>query len=229
MCNPACIDFGRKYLTEKDIQGKRVIEVGSYDINGSLRSIIESLKPQSYLGIDIVEGPGVDEICNISDIVTHYGRESFDVVITTELMEHIQDWRIAVSNLKNILTPNGVLLLTTRSKGYQYHGYPFDFWRYEMEDINVLFSDLSIEVVEADPNSPGVFVKAYKPETYSEKNLDDYDLYSIIRCRRCRSISIFDVQLFKVKRTLRSLVSRILPSRFKTILKRAFSMDQRSP
>ncbi len=218
MCNKACIEFGQKSLSEKDIKGKKVIEVGSYDVNGSLRSLVENFQPQSYLGVDIVAGPGVDDICEISEIVTQYGKESFDVVITTELMEHVKDWRIAVSNLKNILAPGGVLLLTTRSKGCGYHGYPFDFWRYEIEDMYALFSDLSIEVVEADPSEPGVFIKAYKSEIFSEKNLDDYQLYSIIKDKRCRNISEFEISLFNLTIWLK----KIMPTPVKTLLKRAF-------
>ena len=210
MCNRACIEFGRVYLKEEEVRGKKVIEVGSYDVNGSLRSVVESMDPQSYIGIDIVKGPGVDEICGINDLVTRYGRESFDLVISTELLEHVRDWRNAVSNLKNILKTEGVMLLTTRSKGYDYHGYPFDFWRYEIEDMRVLFSDLSIEVIERDSLSPGVFVKACKPVMFSENNPNYYKLYSIIRDRRCKNTSEFDILLFKASRKLRSLLSRVL-------------------
>ena len=228
MCNEACIEFGQAHLKEEEIQGKEVIEVGSYDLNGSLRSDVESLNPQSYKGVDIIKGPGVDEICDINDLITRYGRESFDLVISTELMEHVRDWRNAVSNLKNILKPKGVILLTTRSKGYAYHGYPFDFWRYEVEDMKVLFADLSIEAIERDPLSPGAFVKAHKPEEFFESNLEDYDLYSIVRGKRCSSISEFDIFLFKVKRRMRLLLSRILPTPVKTIIKKVFLQEERA-
>ena len=222
MCNRACIEFGQTYLKKEEVRGKTVIEVDSYDVNGSLRSYVENLNPHSYIGVDIIKGPGVDEVCDINNLITHYGRDTFDIVISTELIEHVRDWRKAVSNLKNILKSNEVIILTTRSAGYDYHGYPFDFWRYETEDIQVMFSDLSIDAIERDPLSPDVFVKAHKPMTFIEHNLSDYDLYSIIRGKRCPNLSELDILFSQLRRMLRLLLSHLLPTTAKTYIKKTF-------
>jgi len=179
MCDPACIDFGVKYLKKSEIENRRVIEIGSYNVNGSLRPDIMKYSPSKYLGIDIEAGPGVDEICNVYDIITKYGTESFDVVISTEMLEHVESWKTAISNMKNLTAKNGCIILTTRSKGFGLHNYPVDFWRFEVEDMKHIFSDFIIEKIDTDPYGPGVFIKAIKPETFVEIDLSDYEVYSM--------------------------------------------------
>ncbi len=181
MCNKACIDFGKDNFKEDDIRGRSVIEVGALDVNGSLRPVVEFFGPSSYIGVDIAMGRGVDKICKIENLIKEFGCEKFDVVICTEVLEHVKDWREAIHNLKQILKPCGKLLITTRSAGFGYHGYPFDFWRYEISDMKHIFSDFDIDVINNDSAlEPGVFLSARKPQTFMEKNIKNYELYSIV-------------------------------------------------
>lgn len=227
MCHPSCITFGKSHISREEIKDKRVLEVGSLNINGSLRSFICSYEPLYYLGVDIVTGPGVDEICDINNLTNRYGPESFDVLICTEVIEHIRDWRNAVSNLKNILAPNGLLILTTRSRGFAYHSFPFDFWRYETDDMNVIFGDMIIEASEKDSDSPGVFVKVRKPSVFEEKNLDAFELYSIVRFRSCIDINELDILVFKIIIQVRQLFSRILPAGIKSTFRKIIFSKRR--
>lgn len=199
MCNKACLDFGKTYLTEKDIRGKRIIEVGSRDVNGSMREIVEKFEPKAYVGVDIEMGPGVDEICDVYELVKRFGKESFDVVISTEMIEHVRNWREALSQLKQILKPKGVLLITTRSKGFPYHDYPSDFWRFEIEDMRIIFSDMDIEALESDATDPGVLMKARKNLSFEENDLDDHTLYSMITSKRSKDVNSLHMLVFKVK------------------------------
>ena len=86
-------------ISESEIQGKSILEAGARNVNGSVRSVIEKHCPSSYLGIDLEEGDGVDQIHDICNLVSVFGQDQFDVVACMETLEHIEDWRLAVSNL----------------------------------------------------------------------------------------------------------------------------------
>jgi len=184
MCIKSCIDFGKEALKEKDIRGKSVIEVGSCDINGSLRPIAEAFGPSYYVGVDIQIGRGVDQICKAEDLISKFGYNKFDILICTELLEHVLNWKKVMHNMKHVLKPNGKLLITTRSKGFRYHGYPYDFWRYEISDMQFIFSDFDIEIIKNDPQEPGVFLMARKPYMFCENKLNNYKIYSIIQRKK---------------------------------------------
>ena len=207
MCTKDCLDFGERCLEIQEVRNKKVLEVGSTNVNGSLRNFVVCLGPQQYLGVDISSGAGVDLICKAEDLVQTFGANFFDVVICTEVLEHVRDWRAVISNLKNVLSPNGILLITTRSKGFAYHSAPYDFWRYQIPDIKTIFSDLQINNLERDPSHPGVFLKARKPDNFNEAVLDEVKLYSIVK--RKRLIAINDSKITWIDRKLNELDSRL--------------------
>lgn len=219
MCHGSCLEFSRRQIVAEDVAGKRVIEVGSFDVNGSPRAIVEALGPAEYVGVDIELGPGVDEVCRAEHLIDRFGAERFDLVISTEMLEHVYDWRGILSNLKNLLAPGGVLLVTTRSLGCPHHGYPFDFWRYEIEDVAVLFADLQIEAAESDPELPGIFVRARRGPVFSERPLGGYRLHSMIKGTRA-DLSYAHYQALRLHRGLRLFVSGLVPGPLKRSVRR---------
>lgn len=199
MCHLSCIEFGRSVLSKELIRGKSVLEVGSLNVNGSLRQIIESFHPSSYIGFDICEGAGVDVVGDAADLLAYFHDRKFDLLVSTELLEHVRDWQRVVGNMKNILEAEGKLLLTTRSKGVPFHGYPFDFWRYEIDDIRNVFSDFNIEDLRKDPIQPGVFLLATKPKNFRSLDISNVKAYSVIKGREVDSVSDFDMYWFRLK------------------------------
>lgn len=165
------------------------------DVNGSLRPLLESFKPEQYVGVDVIKGRGVDILCNAEDLLDKFQRESFDVLISTELLEHVRNWKKTVSNFKNAVKPSGIILVTTRSYDFHYHGFPYDFWRYEIDDMKNIFSDCVIEKLEKDPEK-GVFIKVRKPIDFVERNLSDYELYSIVVDKRIKQLNEQDFRDF---------------------------------
>ena len=220
MCDITCIFFVAAQLSPREVTGRRILEVGSYDANGSIRRVWSNWEPAEYVGVDIIPGPGVDIVCDASDIVTKLGENRFDIVVSTEMLEHARNWRAAVSNMKRACKPAGTILITTRSFGMPYHAWPYDFWRYEKDDMEAIFSDCEILALEKDTDDPGIFLKARKPnDDFQEKNLQDYQLYSIVSGERRVDIAPQDFrtiryQLLKsrvlLKKTLKPPVMRVL-------------------
>ncbi len=149
-----------------------VLEVGSLDVNGSVRSLFPNvIKQGKYQGIDIQTGPGVDFVLDIQNMVgsKNYTKLKFpETIICTEMLEHATLPWIAVKNMHKLLsgskmTTHGCLVLTTRSLGFPLHEYPWDCTRWTPRGLQELIEWAGFRVgeIEEDPEAPGIFVTAY--------------------------------------------------------------------
>jgi SAM-dependent methyltransferase len=177
------------------------------------------MDPASYVGVDIEAGPGVDQICDATGLTEQFGHNSADLVIATELLEHVRDWRGTVRAMKDVVAPGGVLLVTTRSKGFNLHAYPSDFWRYELHDMRAIFAEFDIATLESDPAKPGVFLKARKLENAHRVELSSIELYSVVAGRRSIDVTDMDIVRFRLAFRAHRAYRRILPERVRKVLR----------
>ena len=217
MCNVAVLEIFIESIKAEEFNEKRVLEVGSKYVNGSVRPLIEGFfSPQEYIGVDIESGKFVDLILPAEKLLGYFGSESFDVVVTTELLGHVMDWRLVVNNMKMILKRTGYIYITTRSRRFPYHSFPWDFWRYAVEDMGRIFMDFEVIALKKDHQAPGVFLKARKPENYVPADLSDIALYSMVLGRRTRDIPNIEDMPFS-----RSFMLRLLRPKVRWLLERA--------
>ena len=81
------------------------------------------------------------------------------------------DAAVACAFMQFLLDPHscgvgGYLLLTTRSPGFPYHGFPGDYWRFTTADMRRIIEDAGLDVItvaDDKPDTPGVLVFARKP------------------------------------------------------------------
>lgn len=184
MCDNNCIQFGLDNLGKEDIEGKRVLEIGSYNVNGSLRAGVMTHKPEEYIGVDIETGPGVDFVCSSDGVLKQFGKESFDVVISTCVLEHVVNCKPSISEMKNVCKVGGIIILIVPSV-WPLHNHPSDCWRFSLGDIKTIFEDFEILILEEKPTFHGakigdlVYLKARKPEGFKEKDITNFKIYHI--------------------------------------------------
>jgi len=136
-----------------------VLEVGSRDINGSVRPLFHGVR--RYTGVDLIDGPGVDRVLDAHRLEEAFPDNRFDVVISTEMLEHDPQFWQSVQQMGRVLRPAGFLVLTARGNGFWVHDYPHDYWRFLPDSFRQLFELASCDEIEITedwhPGHPGVF------------------------------------------------------------------------
>jgi len=74
----------------------------------------EISSPKGNIGVDIEAGKFVDVILPAKKLIEYFGPEFFDVVISTELLEHVQNWRLVINNMKSVLSSEGIIYISPR-------------------------------------------------------------------------------------------------------------------
>lgn len=98
-------------------QTAKILDCGSLDINGNNRYLFAS---KDYTGIDLGPGRNVDVVSRIHEFSAP--DESFDIVISTECLEHDQFYEASLKNMLRVLKPGGVLVVTCATTGRREHG-----------------------------------------------------------------------------------------------------------
>lgn len=119
MAHKSQMDYIRflKQLFPSYFQDKRVLEIGSLDISGSIRQLFDRC---DYVGLDVAPGKGVDVVCQGQEYDAPDA--SFDVVVSCEVMEHNPYWTNTIRNMVRLCKPNGMVVITCATLGRTEHG-----------------------------------------------------------------------------------------------------------
>ena len=86
----------------------------------------------SYTGIDVNQNleKSVDIICSLDGSLPEalLSKAPFDLILCTEVLEHVADWDAAFRNFSVLLGVKGRMIITAPHL-YQLHEEPYDFWR----------------------------------------------------------------------------------------------------
>lgn len=136
------------------VMDARVLEIGSYNVNGSVRE--QFGEAETYVGVDIRPGPGVDHV-----IERYESLGPFDVVICCEVLEHEPEPAALMDQIEGALKEGGMFIITTRGIGYGLHDAPEDYWRFTQYGLEHLISAAGLTALEVVDDKEAMGVYAY--------------------------------------------------------------------
>lgn len=104
-------------MGERDFSKIRLLEVGSLDVNGTIRGLFAGT---NYTGVDLMAGAGVDLVASGHQL--DLPAELFDITLSCECFEHNPFWIETFENMCRMTKPGGLIVVTCAARGRLEHG-----------------------------------------------------------------------------------------------------------
>ncbi|MBI5138679.1 MAG: class I SAM-dependent methyltransferase [Candidatus Vogelbacteria bacterium] len=175
----AVVAYLSKYISGKTLD----FGAGSAKYKGLIAS-----HTSEYITFDMVPGNNIDVTGDATD--TPFSNDSFNTVISTQMLEHVEKPWVVVGEIRRILKPGGVCIITAPFM-IPFHADPYDFFRYTKEGLESLFENESFIIEESGcyGKTPSVLAEMIHFSRFSH-----YEMSS----------------LSKLKRKLRNILMRLI-------------------
>lgn len=150
MFNPYYIDRKTIYEFVVDAKGKYV-RGGVLDFGCGNKPYECLFQCEEYIGCDIYES-GHNSNDKKVDVfydghTLPFNSESFDTILITQVLEHVQNFDEIFKELVRVLKKNGIFIITVPFVGEE-HEKPYDFRRFTSFGVKNFFDKYNIEILE---------------------------------------------------------------------------------
>jgi SAM-dependent methyltransferase len=121
---------------ERTLGGRRDLRVLDIGCGGKPYYPFFAPYASEYRGVDAKPGALVDDLGTVEALP--YDDRTFDVVVCTQVLEHVVDPARAVAEIARVLSPAGVAFVSTHGV-FVYHPDPVDYWRWTHAGLEQLF------------------------------------------------------------------------------------------
>ncbi len=121
----------------------RVLDLGA----GSAKYKDMILKKASeYRSCDGIKNKNIDDICDVLNLT--YPTESFDTIISTQVMEHASNPYKMASEIYKVLKPGGKVIVTAPFL-IPFHSDPNDYFRFTADGLLEIFKQSGFTIIES--------------------------------------------------------------------------------
>lgn len=171
----------------------RVLDVGSYDVNGCMRPLFDGTGVE-YTGLDIETGPNVDIVMNDAYNWDNVPDESFDFVISANAFEHIEYPWLTIKLIYSKLKQGGIACIHAPLNIGE-HRYPLDCYRYFSDGFRALGKWAGFQIINVTVG--GV------PSLSAPKEWDDYNDTLMIAVKSDKPINLDDYPVLAYERRVK--------------------------
>ncbi len=110
----------------------------------------------NHFVLDVAPAVSVDVVGDARNMP--FSEASMDVILITQVLEHIPDPIAVIAEIRRVLKPGGTLLLSVPSI-FPQHGSPGDYWRYMPQGLRWILRDFHNVVVKGEAGTvPSIFL-----------------------------------------------------------------------
>lgn len=126
-----------------------ILDVGSLDFKGNYNySDIFDEENWTYTGLDFQEGNNVDIL--VTDIYNWLEIEdnTYDVIISGQLFEHLEFFWLTMSEIERVLKPGGYVCIITPSAGPKHGGNIPNCYRFHEDGLKAMAKYIDLKVLD---------------------------------------------------------------------------------
>ena len=122
------------------------------DIGCGHKPYADMLQVQRYVGIEMPTTLSKSTVVDVhaTALQLPFSAESFDSVLSTEVLEHVAEPKLLFSEAARVLKPGGYLVLST-PQTWGLHEVPYDFYRYTSYGLRYLAETTGFQVLDVWP------------------------------------------------------------------------------
>lgn len=145
-------NFFRDYVEKPDI--KTVLEIGSRARSGINNREIFIPKDINFTGVDVLDGEGVDVVCDAHNLSNHVEHDKYEVVYSLNVFEHLlMPWKVALE-VNKVMKKGGIVMIFTHH-AYPLHDLPWDYFRFSDNAWHALFNEATgFEIIQTELLDP---------------------------------------------------------------------------